>query len=78
MAVGVRDDQVAALADKVLGCVGGDAALSDLILPDDLVIGHAQLGGSFLDAVDERIPAQLQRCLGGDVQAGTGRHIIPG
>ena len=54
MAVGVGDDQVAALADKVLGCVGGDAALSDLVLPDDLVIGHAQLGGSFLDAVDVR------------------------
>ncbi len=32
MAVGVGDDQVAALADKVLGCVGGDAALSDLVL----------------------------------------------
>ena len=54
MAVGVGDDQVAALADKVLGCVGGDAALSDLVLPDDLVVAHAQLSGSFLDAVDVR------------------------
>ena len=45
------------------------AQLSDL--------GHLRdVAGGLLDAVDERIPAQLQRCLGGDVQAGTGRHII--
>ena len=52
VAVGVGDDQVAALTDQVLRCIGGLAALGDLVLPDDLVIAHAQLGGGLLDAVD--------------------------
>ena len=34
------------------------------------------IAGGFLDAVDERVLAQLLGRLGGDVQAGAGRHII--
>ena len=52
VAVGVGDDQVAALTDQVLCCIGGLAALGDLVLPDDLVVAHAQLGSGLLDAVD--------------------------
>ena len=50
--VGVRDDQVAALTDQVLGGIGGFAALGNLVFPDDLVIADAQLGSSFFNAVD--------------------------
>ena len=34
------------------------------------------IAGGFLDAVDERVLAQLLGRLGGDVQAGAGRHVI--
>ena len=52
MAVGVGEDGLAALADQVLGGVSAVRAFLDLVLPDDLVVGHAQLGGGVLDALD--------------------------
>ena len=54
VAVGVGDDQVAALADQVLGGVSSLAALRDLVLPDDLVVAHAQFSSGFLDTIDVR------------------------
>ena len=52
MAVGIGEDGLAALADQVLGGIGAVRAFLDLVLPDDLVVGHAQLGGGVLDALD--------------------------
>ena len=51
MAVGVGNDQVAALAHQVLSGIGALGALGNLVLPDDLVIGHAELFGGGLDAL---------------------------
>ena len=51
MAVGVGNDQVAALTNEVLGGIGALGAFRNLVLPDDLVIGDAKLGGGILDAL---------------------------